>query len=81
MDSFIGAIQYVAFPYVPNGWALCNGQLLTIRDNQPLFSLLGKRFGGDGNITFGVPNLVDAPSTPKDHLPIICLQGYYPPRP
>jgi microcystin-dependent protein len=57
MDPFIGEIRMVGFNFAPNGWALCNGQLLPITQNQALFSLLGTYFGGDGVRTFGLPNL------------------------
>lgn len=57
MDPFIGEIKMVGFNFAPNGWALCNGQLLAIAQNQALFSLLGTTFGGDGVRTFGLPNL------------------------
>jgi microcystin-dependent protein len=56
-DPFIGEIRMVGFDYAPSGWALCNGQLLTIAQNSALFSLLGTRFGGDGRNTFGLPDL------------------------
>jgi microcystin-dependent protein len=57
MDPFIGEIRMVGFNFAPVGWALCNGQLLPIAQNTPLFSLLGTTFGGDGVRTFGLPNL------------------------
>ncbi len=47
----------VAFNFAPVGWALCNGQLLSISQNTALFSLLGTFYGGDGKTTFGLPNL------------------------
>jgi microcystin-dependent protein len=47
----------MSFGFPPKGWALCNGQLLPIAQNQALFSLLGTSFGGDGRATFGLPNL------------------------
>mgnify|MGYP000954091045 CR=1 FL=1 len=81
MDAFLGMIQYVAFTYAPSGWEVCKGQLLPIQQNPALYSLLGNRFGGDGINNFGLPDLVDAPSTPKNLLPIICTMGLYPPRP
>ena len=46
-----------AGPFAPAGWALCNGQLLPISENDALFTLLGTTFGGDGESTFGLPNL------------------------
>lgn len=47
----------IAFPFAPKGWALCNGQLLPIAQNQALFALLGTTYGGDGQLTFALPNL------------------------
>jgi microcystin-dependent protein len=46
-----------SFNFPPKGWALCNGQLLPINQNQALFALLGTTFGGDGRTTFALPNL------------------------
>lgn len=46
-----------SFNFAPNGWALCNGQLLPINQNQALFSLLGTTYGGNGQTTFALPNL------------------------
>jgi microcystin-dependent protein len=57
MDVFIGLLLPVAFNYAPKGFASCNGALLPIAQNQALFALLGTTFGGDGRITFGLPNL------------------------
>ena len=56
-EPFIGEISPVAFNFAPQGWALCNGQLLPINQNQALFSLLGITYGGDGVSTFALPNL------------------------
>jgi microcystin-dependent protein len=50
-------IKIVSFNFAPKGWALCNGQLLPINQNQALFSLLGTTYGGNGQTTFGLPNL------------------------
>lgn len=47
----------MSFSFAPKGWALCNGQLLPINQNQGLFSLLGTTFGGDGRVNFGLPDL------------------------
>ena len=47
----------MSFGFPPKGWALCNGQLLPINQNQALFSLLGTTYGGDGRATFALPNL------------------------
>jgi microcystin-dependent protein len=56
-DPFIGQIMAVGFNFAPPGWALCNGQILSIPQNTALFSLLGTTFGGDGETTFGLPDL------------------------
>jgi microcystin-dependent protein len=47
----------MSFGFAPKGWAMCNGQLLPINQNQALFSLLGTTFGGDGRVNFGLPDL------------------------
>jgi microcystin-dependent protein len=54
---FLSEIKIVSFGFAPKGWALCNGQLLPINQNQALFSLLGTTYGGDGRVNFGLPNL------------------------
>jgi microcystin-dependent protein len=56
-EPFLGEIRTFGFNFAPQGWALCNGQLLPINQNQALFSLLGTTYGGDGITTFGLPNL------------------------
>ncbi len=56
-DPFIGQLAWVAFDFCPRGWALANGQLLAINQNQALFSLLGTQFGGNGSTNFALPNL------------------------
>lgn len=56
-DAFIGEIRMTAFDFAPNGWALCNGQILSIAQNQALFSLLGTTYGGNGQTTFALPDL------------------------
>jgi microcystin-dependent protein len=56
-DPFLGEIKMMGFNFPPRGWALCNGQLLPINQNQALFSLLGTTFGGNGQTTFALPNL------------------------
>jgi microcystin-dependent protein len=58
MDApYVSEIRLFAFGFAPKGWAFCNGQLLSIQQNQALFSLLGTTYGGDGMRTFGLPNL------------------------
>ncbi len=56
-QPFIGEVRAVSFGVVPRGWALCNGQLMSIPQNQALFALLGTTYGGDGVTTFALPNL------------------------
>src|SRR6478672_3878846 len=56
-EPFLSEIRLMSFVFAPKGWALCNGQLLPINQNQALFSLLGTTFGGDGRVTFGLPDL------------------------
>jgi microcystin-dependent protein len=56
-EPFLSEIRMMSFEFAPKGWALCNGQLLPINQNQALFSLLGTTFGGDGRVTFGLPDL------------------------
>jgi microcystin-dependent protein len=55
-DTFLGEIRVVGFNFAPQGWALCDGQLIAIVQNTALFSLLGTQYGGDGRSTFGLPN-------------------------
>lgn len=54
---FLSEIKIVSFNFAPKGWALCNGQLMPINQNQALFALLGTTYGGDGRVNFGLPNL------------------------
>ena len=56
-DPYIGQITMFGGNFAPSGWALCDGQLLTINTNQSLFSILGTTYGGDGRTTFGLPDL------------------------
>lgn len=55
-EPFLGQITMVGFTFAPRGWALCQGQLLSIAQNDALFALLGTTFGGDGVTTFGLPD-------------------------
>lgn len=57
MDYFIGTIRLFAFDYAPPGWVLCDGRMLSPSQNAALFSLLGIKFGGNGQTTFGIPDL------------------------
>ena len=56
-EPFLGEIRLMSFGSAPRGWALCNGQLLPINQNQALFALLGTNYGGDGRTTFALPDL------------------------
>lgn len=56
-DQFVGEIRIFAGNFAPIGWALCNGQLLSISQNTALFALLGTMYGGDGKVTFALPDL------------------------
>jgi microcystin-dependent protein len=57
MDPFLGQISIFGCNFAPQGWALCQGQLLSIVQNTALFALLGVNFGGNGTTTFGLPDL------------------------
>ena len=56
-EPFLSEIRIFSFGFPPKGWALCNGQLLPINQNQALFSLLGTTYGGNGQTNFALPNL------------------------
>lgn len=68
-EPFLSEIRLMSFSFAPKGWALCNGQLLPINQNQALFSLLGTTFGGDGRVNFALPNL-------QGRVPIHVGQGH-----
>jgi len=57
MDNYIGEIRIFAGNYAPEDWAICDGSLLQISENDTLFTLLGTTYGGDGQVTFGLPDL------------------------
>ena len=56
-EPFLSEIRIMSFSFAPKGWALCNGQVLSIAQYQALFSLVGTTYGGDGVTTFALPNL------------------------
>jgi microcystin-dependent protein len=58
-DQYIGEIRIFGFNFAPTQWAKCQGQLVSIAQNSAMFSILGTTFGGDGQTTFGLPNLQD----------------------
>jgi microcystin-dependent protein len=57
IDAYLGQVILFAGNFAPEGWAMCNGQLLAVDQYQALFSLLGTTYGGDGIRTFGLPDL------------------------
>lgn len=56
-DPFLGEVRLMSFNFAPKGWALANGQLLPINQNQGLFALFGTTYGGDGRVNFALPDL------------------------
>lgn len=57
MPPYIGEIRMFAGNFEPAGWAICNGRLLPISENDTLFTLIGTTYGGDGQNTFALPDL------------------------
>jgi microcystin-dependent protein len=56
-SPYLAEIRIMGFSYAPRGWAQCNGAIMSIAQNQALFSILGTSYGGDGRVTFGLPDL------------------------
>jgi len=56
-DPFMAEVRIMSFAFAPSGWAACDGALLPINQNQALFSLLGTRYGGNGQTNFALPDL------------------------
>ena len=75
---FIGQIEAFGFPFNPPGWLPCDGRLLAIAQNQPLFSLLATTYGGNGTTTFALPRL--APIGPNGPRYFIAVSGSFPNR-
>ena len=75
----VGEMALLPYSFTPAGWARCDGQLLPVAGNEALFSVLGKRFGGDGETDFGLPDLITAPprnsAKPGSSLFFISLDG------
>jgi len=69
LEPFLGEIRIFAGNFAPTGWALCQGQLLAISQNDALFSLLGTTYGGDGQQTFALPDL-------RGRIPVHQGQGF-----
>lgn len=86
MDPFLGEIRILPFGFAPRGWAPCDGQLLSIAQNQALFALIGTRFGGNGTTTFALPDLRGrspigaAPQTPVGQVAHALTAAELPPR-
>jgi microcystin-dependent protein len=68
-EPFLSEIRIFSFNFAPQGWAMCNGQLMPINQNQALFSLLGTTFGGDGRVNFALPDM-------KGRIPIHVGNGH-----
>lgn len=80
-EAYLGEIRSYAFEFCPRGEASFNGQLLSISQNTALFSLLGTRYGGNGQTTFALPTAKPIrTATGAPLLQCIALQGIYPPR-
>jgi microcystin-dependent protein len=79
MDPFVGEIRLFPFDFAPRGWEACEGQVLPLQQNMALFSLIGARFGGDGERTFALPNLKGKEPSPNMHY-CIALIGKFPER-
>lgn len=79
METMLGEIELFPFTFVPRGWLLCNGQTLSITQNQALYSLLGITYGGDGITTFALPNLLGTEPVPNTKY-CIAREGLYPER-
>lgn len=56
-EPFLSEIRIASFDFAPRGWALCDGAILSIAQNQALFALLGTAYGGNGTVTFALPDL------------------------
>ena len=74
-EPFLAEIRVFSFSFAPKGWALCNGQLLPINQNQALFSLLGTTYGGDGRVISALPDLRARVPTPADSGPTLGKRG------
>jgi microcystin-dependent protein len=89
-EPFLGEIMFVAFGFCPRGWVEADGRTLPINQNQALFSLIGIRYGGNGQTTFKLPHLrkqvvaeekrAPGQMVTRALLPCIAVQGIFPPR-
>lgn len=80
MEPCLGEIRLFAFKWAPEGWLLCDGRILPISLHRAVFSLLGTSYGGDGQATFALPNLIGKEPFPGS-IYCICVEGIYPSRP
>jgi microcystin-dependent protein len=81
MEEYIGDIKLFAGTYCPQYFMYCDGQTLSIQQYTALFSILGTQYGGDGRVTFCLPNLNKTPIAAGTSLKyVICTQGLYPAR-
>jgi len=78
MDPYLGEIRFFGFSWAPQGWAECKGQMMSIEQNQALYSLLGPTYGGDGRTTFALPTV---PGPSDGGIYCIAVNGIYPQRP
>lgn len=76
MDPIIGEVKYFAGNFAPRGWAFCQGQIMKIKPNMTLYSIIGTTYGGDGRTTMALPNIEDLNGCKA----IIALEGVYPSR-
>ncbi len=79
MDGFLAQIMMFGGDFAPRGWAFCDGQQLAIAQNQALFALLGTRFGGDGKVTFALPDLRGRVPVGNTHSRVRALVDSHPP--
>lgn len=82
-EPYLGEIRMFGGDFAPSGWARCHGQLLSISEHAPLFSLIGTTYGGDGVETFALPDMRrdTAPPSATPVTYMIALAGVYPSRP
>ncbi|SFR75366.1 phage tail protein [Anaeromicropila populeti] len=78
-EPFVGMIELFPYDFVPEGWALCAGQAMSIMQNQALYSLIGVKYGGNASTTFNLPDLRNAVPIPGMRF-CISMQGLYPVR-
>ncbi len=79
VDPLLGDIALFSFDFVPSFWLACEGQILQIASYQPLFTVIGTTFGGNGSTTFALPDLRKSVPIPGMHY-CIAYQGIYPER-